>query len=280
MTRPASTVRVPRDPDLSPGEQAPDGLLPSGMQRGGVSRLVVVLAVTGTILLALGAFWLSFTTLRDLAVLSGLPAAQAWIWPLIVDGVILEATISVVALRDSARPARRFAWLLLGAGAGMSVAANITYAVVAADTRVPALVAALVASVPPLVLLAMTHLTVELTRNTAPAPASREPRARPRVPAEITTIATSGDLDRSEQGVRLEPPDTTVAARPETRTGARPVAARGRGERQRDAHARALALNAEGVSKRQIAAQLGVHPTTVGRWLNAPGRQQDGDPHD
>ncbi|MGO3090626.1 MAG: helix-turn-helix domain-containing protein, partial [Galactobacter sp.] len=30
------------------------------------------------------------------------------------------------------------------------------------------------------------------------------------------------------------------------------------------------------MSKRQIAAQLGVHPTTVGRWVNAPDRQQDG----
>ncbi|MEB4613763.1 DUF2637 domain-containing protein, partial [Leucobacter sp. M11] len=131
-------------------------------ETSGVSRFVIVLAVTGTILLALGAFWLSFTTLRDLAVLSGIAAEQAWIWPLIVDGVILEATISVVALRNSAKAARRFAWLLLAAGAGVSVAANITHAVVAADTRVPALIAALVASVPPLVLLAMTHLTVEL----------------------------------------------------------------------------------------------------------------------
>ncbi|WP_193119643.1 DUF2637 domain-containing protein, partial [Brachybacterium tyrofermentans] len=112
MTGPAVTARARRDLDLSPG----------GTPTAGVSRFVVVLAVTGTILLALGAFWLSFTTLRDLAVLSGVPEGQAWMWPLIVDGVILEATISVVALRDSARTARRFAWLLLGAGAGVSVA--------------------------------------------------------------------------------------------------------------------------------------------------------------
>lgn len=143
MTGPAVTARALRDLELSPG----------GTPVAGVSRFVIVLAVTGTILLALGAFWLSFTTLRDLAVLSGIPEGQAWMWPLIVDGVILEATISVVALRESARTARRFAWLLLGAGAGVSVAANITHAVVAADTRVPALIAALVASVPPLVAL-------------------------------------------------------------------------------------------------------------------------------
>jgi hypothetical protein len=260
MTRPAITTRAPREPDLSAGDST----------AGGVSRFVVVLAVTGTILLALGAFWLSFTTLRDLAVLSGIPEGQAWMWPLIVDGVILEATISVVALRDSARTARRFAWLLLGAGAGVSVAANITHAVVAADTRVPALIAALVASVPPLVLLAMTHLTVELTRNTTPTPTVREPSLRPLAFAETATGSTSKDPDRSAQDAVPEPPETTAVARP--------VATRGGSGQHSDARARALALDAEGVSKRQIAAQFGVHPTTVGRWLNAPDRQQDGEP--
>ncbi|MGP5009217.1 DUF2637 domain-containing protein [Brachybacterium tyrofermentans] len=262
MTGPAVTARARRDLDLSPG----------GTPTAGVSRFVVVLAVTGTILLALGAFWLSFTTLRDLAVLSGVPEGQAWMWPLIVDGVILEATISVVALRDSARTARRFAWLLLGAGAGVSVAANITHAVVAADTRVPALIAALVASVPPLVLLAMTHLTVELTRNTTPTPTIRE-STPPLLVADETTTATSVDAPhRSEQDAAPEPRDTTAVARPVATGG-------GRGQRG-DARVRAIALDAEGVSKRQIAAQLGVHPTTVGRWVNAPDRQQDGDPHD
>lgn len=262
MTRPTVTARARRDPDLSPG----------GTPAPGVSRFVVVLAVTGTILLALGAFWLSFTTLRDLAILSGIPEGQAWMWPLIVDGVILEATISVVALRDSARTARRFAWLLLGAGAGVSVAANITHAVVAADTRVPALVAALVASVPPLVLLAMTHLTVELTRNTTRTPTGRELVPPLLVADETTTIVTSTDPDGSEQDAVPEPRDTTAVARPVATGG-------GRGRRG-DARVRALVLDAEGVSKRQIAAQLGVHPTTVGRWVNAPERQQDGDPHD
>ncbi|MEB4613764.1 helix-turn-helix domain-containing protein [Leucobacter sp. M11] len=47
-----------------------------------------------------------------------------------------------------------------------------------------------------------------------------------------------------------------------------------------DARSRALAMSAEGISKRQIASELGVHPTTVGRWLNAPDRRQDGDSHD
>lgn len=239
----------------------------------GVSRLVIILAVTGTILLALGAFWLSFTTLRDLAVLSGVPAEQAWIWPLIVDGVILETTISVVALRNSAKAARRFAWLLLAAGAGVSVAANITHAVVAADTRVPALIAALVASVPPLVLLAMTHLTVELTRNSTPATHTPELTLQA-VPESIDQASADHQLVTAP--AKQMPPESLPVAAP---ASSRVVKGSDAASRD-DARARALMMRADGVSKRQIATELGVHPTTVGRWLNAPDRQQDGAPND
>jgi hypothetical protein len=238
---------------------------------------VIVLAVTGTILLALGAFWLSFTTLRDLAVLSGIPVEQAWIWPLIVDGVILEATISVVALRNFAPSARRFAWLLLAAGAGVSVAANITHALVAADTRVPALIAALVASVPPLVLLAMTHLTVELTRNSTPVVAARPDAALSAAPAAQAAEGRSGrdDLPAAASNMSAAGP-AHKSSSPSLRTAADiPV-----GLEREEARARALAMDVDGVSKRQIAATLGVHPTTVGRWLNTPDLQQDGDLHD
>lgn len=238
--------------------------------RSGVSRGVIVLAITGTILLALGAFWLSFTTLEDLAALSGIPAEQAWVWPLIVDGVILEATISVVALRNSAPGARRFAWLLLASGAGVSVAANITHAVVASDTRVPTIIAALVASVPPLVLLAMTHLTVELTRNETP---HQTPETRRLIehsaPANLNEPAPASVL-----AVPAADRAGSTAAEDSAPASARP---RRQGIVGRE---RAVALASEGVSRRQIAEELGVHPTTVGRWLSAPDRGENGAPHD
>jgi hypothetical protein len=240
----------------------------SGGPGGGVTRGVVTLAVAGTVLLALGAFWLSFTTLRDLAVLSGIPAGQAWVWPLIVDGVILEATISVVALRNSARPARRFAWVLLAAGAGVSVAANITHAIVTAHTQVPALIASLVASVPPLVLLAMTHLTVELTRNSAQP--SEAPRTRP----DALPPLSSGDGYERDRAWRTDVSTDTPASRAGPQEAAGPV---GSGmPRRRELQERARELRARGVSRRAVAAELGVHPTTVGRWEHAPDRQQDG----
>ena len=49
----------------------------------------VVTAATGTVLIGIGAFWLSFMALADLAARSGIALGQAWIWPLLVDGLIV-----------------------------------------------------------------------------------------------------------------------------------------------------------------------------------------------
>lgn len=129
-------------------------------------RWAVVTAVAGTVFIAAGAFWLSFTALADLAARSGIGQGQAWAWPLIVDGIIVVATVAVVAL--AGQRGAWYPWLLLTAGAVVSVTANAIHAVVASDADVPGVLAACVAAVPPLVLLAITHLTVILTRPVPP----------------------------------------------------------------------------------------------------------------
>ncbi|MBB1515871.1 DUF2637 domain-containing protein [Tessaracoccus sp. MC1679] len=128
---------------------------------------VVATAVAGTVLIALGAFWLSFTALTDLAQRAGIAASQAWVWPLIVDGIIVVATISVVVLAPYGRRATWYPWALLIAGAVVSVSGNPAHALVAAENTLPGLWAAAISAVPPLVLLAITHLTVVLTSRTA-----------------------------------------------------------------------------------------------------------------
>ena len=55
-------------------------------------------AVAGTVFIAIGALWLSFTALADLAACAGIGTGQAWAWPLIVDGIIVVATVAVAAL--------------------------------------------------------------------------------------------------------------------------------------------------------------------------------------
>lgn len=202
--------------------------------RGG--RVAVVAAVAGTVFIAAGAFWLSFTALADLARRSGIEAGQAWAWPLIVDGIIVVATVAVVAL--ARQRSAWYPWVLLAAGALVSVTANAIHAVVAADADVPGVLAASVAAVPPLVLLAITHLTVILTR-----PAS-EPVPPPLADEETTP---AGGLPESQAVILTPAPE---------RTPMREVAVRLR--------------DAEGWSNKAIARHLGVHPSTVGRWFARP----------
>ncbi|SNS53677.1 Protein of unknown function [Micrococcales bacterium KH10] len=153
-----------------------------------VGRGVVIVAIIGTVVIGLGAAVLSFTALADLAVRAGTPATLAFIWPIIVDGVILVATIAIVALRDSERSPRMYAWSLLIGAAFVSVIANGAHALVAVDAATPVWIAVVVASVPPIVLLAITHLTVILARRAVEPVSRRKPssvRAAAAQPAAV-----------------------------------------------------------------------------------------------
>lgn len=187
-------------------------------------RWAVGTASAGTVFIAIGAFWLSFTSLADLASRSGIGTGQSWMWPLIVDGIIVVSTVAVVALAGGR--SAWYPWTLLGAGALVSVTANALHAIVAADADVPGMLAASVAAVPPLVLLAITHLTVVLTRaddNPSPVPDG--------------TIGTACGLSSPPAAV--------------------------------DPLSRALELRERDWSNKAIARELGVHPSTIGRWFAA-----------
>lgn len=204
-------------------------------------RLAVVTAITGTVFIAAGAFWLSFTALADLARRSGIDAGQAWAWPLIVDGIIVVATVAVVALASQSRPTW-YPWTLLAAGAVVSVTANAIHAIIASDTDVPAVLAASVAAIPPLVLLSITHLTVILTRPTTTPDAD----VIEEVPAETVAPSQTVVVREVEQAQAVELPVVSVSERRAEATQLREV---------------------EGWSNKQIARHLGVHPSTVGRWF-------------
>lgn len=226
----------------------------------------VAAAAAGTVGIAGGAFWLSFTALADLAERSGITAGQSWIWPLLVDGLIVVSTVAAVALdrhRGSWYP-----WALLVSGALVSVTANALHALVAADSTVPSLLAATVAAVPPLVLLASTHLTVVLIRSTGPLPADAD------VPSRLVPMAVPDEQD--DQPFDDEPPrspsppltpgsepvaQSAASPKPETPVGVSPPPLTGQERRERAAE-----LSRAGWSNKRIARELGVHPSTVGRW--------------
>ncbi|MGO3153454.1 MAG: DUF2637 domain-containing protein [Galactobacter sp.] len=228
-------------------------------RRGG--RLAVITAVGGTVLIALGAFWLSFTALADLARRSGIDPGQAWAWPLIVDGIIVVATVSVVAL--AGQRGAWYPWVLLAAGAIVSVTANALHAVVAAVADVPGVLAASVAAVPPLVLLAITHLTVILTRplpesETQPFVGIGDARNDPTETMPGPPPAMPGDRAAAES-VRAGTPHDEEQAEIAVVDG--PVGL--------DRREVAASLRGQGWSNKRIARRLGVHPSTVGRWFTA-----------
>lgn len=230
----------------------------------------VVTAASGTVLIGAGAFWLSFTALADLAIRSGIGGGQAWIWPLLVDGLIVVATVAVVAL-DGGRAAW-YPWALLIAGALVSVTANAAHALVTADATVPGVLAATVAAVPPLVLLASTHLTVVLIRSTR---ADLPSTADLSVPVLLPPTRTETDVPApaaSDEPAPVEPPATEKSAVPAPlepvpaeAKAPRPGMEAGVGRRERAAR-----LREAGWSNKQIARELDVHPSTVGRWFPRP----------
>lgn len=174
---------------------------------------VVATGIAATVIIAVGAFVLSFAALTDLAVRSGITPALAWIWPVIIDGLIVAATVAIVALAGRELKVLAYPWVLLFGGAGVSTAANAVHAILAVEhTTVPAAVAAVVASMPPVVLLAATHLSVVLVQNaatrTAPKKAAvKAPRKAPVTAALETQVVQEHTPAVQARSVRaaLEP---------------------------------------------------------------------------
>ncbi len=215
--------------------------------KGQSRRWAVATATGGPVGIAGFAFWLSFIALTDLARRSGVAEGQAWAWPLIVDGLIVVATVAAFAL-DGHRSAW-YPWLLLMAATGVSVAGNVMHATVTAESGVPALLAGCVAAVPPMMLLASTHLTVVLIRSTRPV----EPDTAP-LP-DLAEGASGSLLGESA----LEASDA---------------------HQELDRRAVAAQLREQEWSNRAIARLLGVHPATVGRWLPRPDQPDEAEePH-
>ncbi|MGN2641012.1 DUF2637 domain-containing protein [Nocardia takedensis] len=71
------------------------------------TRAIRWIATAMTVLIALCAFWMSFTALRSLAITAGVPRAEAWLWPVIIEGSMAQATVALLALAHSSHKKQR-----------------------------------------------------------------------------------------------------------------------------------------------------------------------------
>ncbi|MEV0682255.1 DUF2637 domain-containing protein [Nocardia sp. NPDC050378] len=125
----------------------------SGMRWARWSAVLVLIGIGAA------AFVLSFAALQDLAIMGGTPRGLAWLFPVIVDGTIIQATMAVVALPPESAERSWFSRILVG-GAAVSVSSNSIHAYLTGHGWGGALLAA----IPPLALLIDTHGLVLLRR--------------------------------------------------------------------------------------------------------------------
>jgi uncharacterized protein DUF2637 len=110
-------------------------------------------SAAGVLMLAAAAFTLSYDALHQLAMDSRVRPALAWLWPVVIDGTIVVALLTVLAAkRASVRAA--YPWALAGLFSLASVAFNIAHA---PDRPVAQLVFAMA----PVALVLTTHLLMQ-----------------------------------------------------------------------------------------------------------------------
>lgn len=188
------------------------------------------LSVATALLVGTISFWWSFTALTDLAASTRVvPEGQAWGWPIVVDGMIIAATISASAMSGRRR---WYAWLLLILASSVSIWANGIHAWLLSDGS---LLAVAVAVTPPTFLLLVTHLTVMLAHEARVETTSTEsptrlgfdvPAPAPAQAPPVRVLRVEPEPVRVPALVELPEPDFDPVVLDHTRPGRRPAADR------------------------------------------------------
>jgi hypothetical protein len=148
--------RIASDPTASTGSVIVNADLARLVREG---RWVQPTSAAGVLGIGAAAFLLSYDALHSLALASGVRPGLARIWPGVLDGFIVVATLTVVAAKRASRPTW-YPWALVVLFSAASVAFNILHAL--DQALAPAgWVAALVFAMPPVALVLATHLLLQ-----------------------------------------------------------------------------------------------------------------------
>src|SRR4029453_7219812 len=168
--------RRPRQPPHRPPRPQPRG------GRAMPGRWTHRVSAAGVLVLAAAAFTLSYDALHHLALDSRVRPGLAWLWPVVIDGTIVVALLTVLAAKRADIRAG-YPWALAGLFSAASVAFNIAHA---PDRPVAQLVFAMA----PIALVLTTHLLMQQAswRRPTPKPTPRTRRPTPPHPSRPVRI--------------------------------------------------------------------------------------------
>jgi hypothetical protein len=142
-------------------------------------------SAAGVLLLAAAAFTLSYDALHQLALDSRVRPALAWLWPVVIDGTIVVALLTVLAAKRAGIRAG-YPWALAGLFSLASVAFNVAHA---PDRPVAQLVFAMA----PVALVLTTHLLMQQVAWRRPTPGPPAPLAAQQASPEPAHPNPPGD---------------------------------------------------------------------------------------
>jgi Protein of unknown function (DUF2637) len=147
-------------------------------------------SATGVLVLAAAAFTLSYNALHQLALDSHVRPRLAWLWPVVIDGTIVVALLTVLAAKRAAARGG-YPWTLAGLFSAASVAFNIAHA---PDRPVARLVFAMA----PIALVLTTHLLMQQVGWRRPTPGPAAPMAEQQAGPQPAHPHTPSDHSVSE----------------------------------------------------------------------------------
>jgi Protein of unknown function (DUF2637) len=153
-------------------------------------RWIYRVSAAGVIVLAAAAFTLSYDALHQLALDSRVRPALAWLWPVVIDGTIVVALLTVLAAKRAVARAG-YPWALAGLFSLASVAFNVAHA---PDRPVAQLVFAMA----PVALVLTTHLLMQQAGWRRVTPGPTKPVAEHQAGPEPAHPHWSGDQPAPE----------------------------------------------------------------------------------
>lgn len=176
--------------------------------------LACVVASAGTLAVMAAGFTLSFDGIRAVAIAAYVNRQLAWMLPVAIDGAMAVAMVTAIVLRSLGKTPF-YPWLVVAAGAAISIACNALHAYVHAGAiELPPRIAMAVSAIPALTLALSVHLLVTLatavvSARTTPSPAMvtiAAPVVEPTAPALLDESPEAPEISADGVGSGVTAP--------------------------------------------------------------------------